>query len=105
MPYNPSIIRLQPVTSGMEKRFWFYGVPAARPGRHSSIGFVTPAQRHEGLDKNILAQRHLVYEAARAKHPERWSRNTRSWDYTEVVYLNPDKQSSEHSEVIMNKAA
>jgi len=73
--------------------------------RHSAIGFVTPAQRHEGLDQAILAHRHVVYEAAKAKHPERWSKNTRSWNYTEVVYLNPDKQSSKHSEVTMNTAA
>ena len=41
--------------------------------RHSAIRFVTPDERHEGRDKNILAKRHRVYQLARAKTPERWS--------------------------------
>ena len=40
--------------------------------RHSAIGFVTPAQRHEGLDEQLLTNRRAVYEAAYAKNPERW---------------------------------
>jgi len=59
--------------------------------RHSAIRFVTPAQRHAGLDKPILAQREVVYETAKAKPPHRWSGNTRNWDHIEVVYLNPEK--------------
>jgi hypothetical protein len=41
--------------------------------RHSAIRFVTPAQRHEGLDENLLDNHKAVYEAARAKHPQRWT--------------------------------
>jgi len=37
--------------------------------RHSAICFVTPAQRHAGLDAALLQQRKGVYEAAKAKHP------------------------------------
>ena len=59
--------------------------------RHSAIGFVTPAQRHEGLDEQLLTNRRAVYEAAYAKNPERWSGNTRNWQRTEEVHLNPDK--------------
>lgn len=33
--------------------------------RHSAICFVTPAQRHEGLDDKLLDNRKAVYEAAR----------------------------------------
>ena len=33
--------------------------------RHSAIGFVTPAQRHAGLDAALLRKRAEVYEAAR----------------------------------------
>jgi transposase InsO family protein len=47
--------------------------------RHSAVKFVTPAQRHQGLDVGLLAQRHATYQAARARHPQRWSRHTRNW--------------------------
>ena len=33
--------------------------------RHSAIRFVTPDERHEGRDKDILARRHRVYQVAR----------------------------------------
>ena len=59
--------------------------------RHSCIKFVTPAQRHAGEDKAILKQRQVTYEAAKAKNPARWSKNTRNWEWPSVVYLNPDK--------------
>ena len=57
--------------------------------RHSGIRFVTPAQRHQGLDQNILAQRQLLYEQARDQHPERWSGATRNWTPIADVHLNP----------------
>ncbi|RYU62458.1 hypothetical protein EWI61_02950 [Methylolobus aquaticus] len=38
--------------------------------RHSALRFVTPAQRHAGLDAPLLAQRKAVYEAARRRHPK-----------------------------------
>src|SRR5690606_32921530 len=33
--------------------------------RHSAIRFVTPEQRHGGVDEALLARRRAVYEAAR----------------------------------------
>lgn len=61
---------------------------------HSGIQFLTPAERHEGKGKQILAKRRDVYEAAKAAHPERWgSRDTRNWDDVIEVHLNPDKVS------------
>jgi putative transposase len=39
--------------------------------RHSGLKFVTPAQRHRGEDIDILARRHVLYQAAKARHPER----------------------------------
>jgi transposase InsO family protein len=60
--------------------------------RHSSISFVTPSERHSGLDTAILAKRIEVYEAAKAKHPERWSGNTRNWQRVQKVHLNPDQK-------------
>ena len=59
--------------------------------RHSAIRFVTPAQRHAGLDRALLGKRADVYEAAKQKHPERWSGNTRNWQPIDVVHLNPDQ--------------
>lgn len=56
---------------------------------HSAIGFVTPDQRHSGADPGILAKRAAVYEAARRRNPQRWSKDTRCWDRVEIVRLNP----------------
>ena len=59
---------------------------------HSGIRFLTPAARHEGKDEEILKNRHLVYEQAKASHPERWNgRNTRNWSNITAVSLNPDR--------------
>lgn len=62
--------------------------------QHSGIGFVTPAERHAGLDLKILAARRCVYERARQRHPERWSRATRSWPRPELVVLNPENSTA-----------
>ncbi len=60
--------------------------------RHSGIKYVTAAERHAGRSKAILDNRHQVYEAAKAAHPERWNgRATRDWSDVDIVYLNPDK--------------
>jgi len=59
--------------------------------RHSAISFVTPQQRHTGQDVEILTQRSELYEQARLKNPQRWSKNTRNWNRVNVVHLNPDK--------------
>ena len=56
---------------------------------HSGINFVTPYQRHYGLDKGIMENRKRTYEQARAKHPERWSRDIRDWSLPQYVALNP----------------
>jgi putative transposase len=61
--------------------------------RHSGLKYVTPNQRHRGQAPGVLRQRKAVYEAARARHPERWSRQTRNWTLTPVVYLNPERES------------
>lgn len=59
--------------------------------RHSAIGFVTPSQRHAGLDVELLSKRTEVYEAAKARNPERWSGATRNWRPVQIVHLNPEK--------------
>lgn len=62
--------------------------------RHSGIAYVTPAQRHAGLDKQLLIQRQDVYEQAKAQNPLRWSGAIRNWEFIDEVYLNPDKADS-----------
>jgi putative transposase len=59
--------------------------------RHSGIKFLTPYQRHSGQGEDILLKRHQLYELAKAKHPERWTRQTRDWSLENEVWLNPEK--------------
>jgi len=56
---------------------------------HSEIRFVSPDARHYGLDKELLNKRKEVYESARRKHPNRWTRQTRNWEPIGTVLLNP----------------
>jgi transposase InsO family protein len=58
---------------------------------HSKIKFVTPEQRHLGLDKEILKKRHELYLAQQQKKPHRWKQKTRDWTREKAVELNPDK--------------
>lgn len=62
--------------------------------RHSAIKFVTPSQRHNGEDVEILANRKRVYEAAKCRNPSRWSGEIRNWERLEEVWLNPEKKDS-----------
>ena len=61
--------------------------------KHSGIRYVSPAQRHVGEDRDILAARHGVYVQAKASHPRRWARHTRNWNPITVVTLNPERDS------------
>jgi transposase InsO family protein len=71
-------------------RFWLW---YNMEHRHSGIQFVTPEERHRGLDREILAKRDLVYTTAKSEHPERWSGNTRNWEPVGAVWLNPETPS------------
>lgn len=62
---------------------------------HSGIKFVTPYQRHYGLDIKLLEKRDAVYKQARSQKPERWSKNTRDWSRIDQVALNPTKEMDE----------
>jgi len=59
--------------------------------RHSGIQYVTPAQRHSGEDRTLLAARHDLYQQARQANPARWSGETRNWAPVGVVTLNPER--------------
>ncbi len=59
---------------------------------HSSIHFVTPEDRHNGRDIQILANRQCVYQEAKSKNPERWSGKTRDWNPVTKVVLKKFKK-------------
>jgi putative transposase len=62
--------------------------------RHSGLKYVTPAQRHQGHDAALLAQRKQVYQAAQARQPGRWTKRVRDWQLPDAVYLNPERESA-----------
>jgi putative transposase len=68
---------------------------------HSGIKFVTPMQRHNGLDEKILQQRDDVYQKAKARLPHRWSRRTRNWEKIKEVLLNPEKCKTEELKLLV----
>lgn len=57
--------------------------------KHSGINFVTPYQKSEGLDIEVLQKRTEVYQKAKNKRPERWGRSIRKWNPISVVHINP----------------
>jgi len=78
-----------------EARYWAAAFVAwyNTEHRHSAIGYVTPAQRHAGDDREILEARHALYLGARERHPRRWSGATRDWSPVASVTLNPERES------------
>ncbi|MVW49757.1 transposase [Escherichia coli] len=62
--------------------------------KHSGIKYVTPDERHRGIDAQILEARKKVYREARKRHPERWSKQLRDWELIQAVYLNPEKEAA-----------
>lgn len=66
--------------------------------KHSGINFISPVDRHSGCEKEILEKRKRVYEEARSKRPERWTKGTRDWSLEDKVYLNPEREPKEDSE-------
>lgn len=101
-PYSESLFRTlkyqptypnQPFIDLLSARRWVAGFCDwyNHEHLHSAIKFVTPEQRHTGVDGAILANRTLVYQAAKSRHPERWSGNTRNWEEVNEVHLNPER--------------
>jgi len=84
----------KPFDSLEEARHWVAGFQQwyNEQHRHSALKFITPAQRHRGEDQVLLRQRAQLYEAAKARRPERWSGNSRNWTRPEIIMLNPQKQ-------------
>ena len=61
--------------------------------RHSSTRCVSPAQRRDTQDHEILAARHVLYTEARGRNPARWSHTTRDWAPVDPVALNLERES------------
>lgn len=58
--------------------------------RHSALRFVTPNQKHNAQDVEILKNRASVYQKAKAKNPHRWIRGiTRNWQPVGATSLTP----------------
>ena len=91
MKYRPGYPK-QPFSSLTAAQKWVDGFVSwyNTEHLHSSIRFITPDDRHFGREQMILADRRNVYENARLKNPNRWSRNIRNWNPIETVYLNPE---------------
>jgi transposase InsO family protein len=83
----------KPFESLEKAREWVDGFVAWYNGehRHSGIRFVTPDERHGGKAEELLQRRHRLYLAARERHPQRWSGNTRNWTLENEVFLNPER--------------
>ena len=119
-PYSESLFKtlkyrpnypLKPFAQVTDARDWVTGLVEwyNHGHRHSAIRFVTPGQRHEGLDENLLVKRKAIYETARTRNPQRWSGTTRNWQRVQAVHLNPDKAETSYNpitkEIIQNKKA
>jgi transposase InsO family protein len=106
-PYSESLFRTlkyrpeypeKPFSDLSAARAWVGGFVAwyNHEHLHSSIKFVSPAQRHMGEDKEILDNRKRVYLKAQTKNPERWSGDIRNWDQVKEVHLNPEKSKTQN---------
>lgn len=69
---------------------------------HSGINFVTPEQCHTGAHIEVLEKHKEVYEQAKQKHPERWTRSTRNWSPRKSVALNPMKETDKKLATLTN---
>lgn len=95
LKYRPGYPR-KPFDSIDAARAWVVGFVAwyNTEHLHSAIRYVTPDARHARQDVTLLAARHRVYTAARARTPARWARHTRNWTPIGAVALNPVNMES-----------
>jgi putative transposase len=90
LKYRPGYPR-KPFADLDAARAWIAGFVAwyNAEHRHSALRYVTPDERHAGLDNAILAARHDLYQFAKSRAPTRWSGQTRNWAPVGPVTLNP----------------
>jgi transposase InsO family protein len=94
LKYHPTFPQKEKFATLFEARKWSEAFTTwyNQEHLHSGIKFVTPEQRHQGLDKLILQKRHAVYEEAKKQQPQRWSGSTRDWSFINKITLNPNKK-------------
>ncbi len=108
-PYSESLFRTlkyrpeypeHPFEDLVSARQWVHGFVQwyNHEHQHSAISFVTPQQRHLKQDTAILQHRTDVYHQAKSRHPERWSKEIRSWKKVREVSLNPEKSKKTNLE-------
>lgn len=65
-----------------------------------SIGIVESVMLHQqsAMKERIKksTKRKELYEQKRMEHPERWSRDTRAWDFSDTEWLNPRQEKEEN---------
>jgi len=107
-PYSESLFRtlkyrplmpIKPFENIQNARLWVEDLVGwyNKEHRHGSIRFVTPEQRHDGIDTALLQNRTNVYNAARQAKPNRWSGSIRDWSPITHVHLNPAKPQNKES--------
>jgi putative transposase len=102
--YHPTFPMLDKFSTILDARQWSekFVVWYNNVHLHSALKFVTPQQRHSGEDKAIRANRHQIYQVAKAQHPERWSGQTRNWSLPDTVTLNPNKKNKQERQAASN---
>jgi putative transposase len=92
LKYRPGFPR-KPFASLEDARRWVADFVAWYNGEHlhSALRYVTPNDRHEGRDKAILANRRVIYAAAKTTTPRRWTGDIRNWTPVGDVTLNPER--------------
>ena len=92
LKYRPGFPR-KPFASLDDARRWVADFVAWYNGEHlhSALRYVTPADRHDGRDVAILANRRAVYRDAKKRMPRRWTRDIRNWSAVGNVTLNPER--------------
>ena len=105
LKYRPQL-PLKPLACLLSARRWVTELVHWYNGthRHSAIGFVTPDQRHAGLDQALLSARTQVYEKARQANPLRWPHQVRNWSYVNSVHLNPNTPQNKEPHTILKVA-
>ncbi len=72
---------------------------------HSRLRYVTPADRHKGVDDQLLMARKRVYQEARSRNPGRWAGPVRNWQPVGPVWLNKPREGEVLEECILSEAA
>lgn len=62
--------------------------------KHSKLNYVTPSERHNGKDEEILKRRAEVLLAAKQRKPERWPSDIRNCEPVGEVHLNPEREAA-----------